>query len=195
MTKRTIDIAGAALCLVLAMPLLLVLVLAVRASSPGPALFRQRRVGRDGREFVMLKLRTMVEGAERLRPHVLALSHGSEWLDVDHDPRVTGLGRVLRRTSLDELPQLINVLLGHMSLVGPRPLPVAEHARIPAWGRARAAVKPGLTGLWQVSGRTRLSFADMVRLDCEYARAPSLRLDLYILLRTLPAVLAGTGAK
>jgi lipopolysaccharide/colanic/teichoic acid biosynthesis glycosyltransferase len=195
MMKRALDIVGAGLCLLLAMPLLLALVLAVRASSPGPALFRQRRVGRDGHEFMILKLRTMVEGAERLRPQLIALSSGPDWLDVAHDPRVTALGRILRRTSLDELPQLLNVLRGHMSLVGPRPLPIDEDARVPEWARLRAAVRPGLTGLWQVSGRTRLGFADMLRLDCQYARRMSLRLDLWILLRTLPAVLTGSGAK
>jgi lipopolysaccharide/colanic/teichoic acid biosynthesis glycosyltransferase len=195
MMKRALDIVGAGLCLLLAMPLLLALVLAVRASSPGPALFRQRRVGRDGREFMILKLRTMVEGAERLRPQLIAFSSGPDWLDVAQDPRVTALGRFLRRTSLDELPQLLNVLRGHMSLVGPRPLPIDEDARVPEWARLRAAVRPGLTGLWQVSGRTRLGFADMLRLDCQYARRMSLRLDLWILLRTLPAVLTGSGAK
>jgi lipopolysaccharide/colanic/teichoic acid biosynthesis glycosyltransferase len=193
--KRAVDIAGAALLLVALLPLMLAVTLVVAASSPGPPLFRQRRVGRAGREFGMWKFRTMVAEAERLRPLLIGDSRDADWLDLERDPRVTRTGRVLRRTSLDELPQLLNVLLGDMSLVGPRPLPLAEHARIPEWAAARTDVRPGITGLWQVRGRAALGFVDMLRLDCEYVREATLWVDLKILVRTVPAVLAARGAK
>jgi lipopolysaccharide/colanic/teichoic acid biosynthesis glycosyltransferase len=192
--KRAIDVVGAAVGLLLLTPLLLAAAVAVRLDSPGPALFRQRRAGIGGRTFWMWKFRTMVRGAERLRDELMAVSRDLDWLNVEADPRVTRVGRVLRRTSLDELPQLFNVLRGEMSLVGPRPLPLEEHARIPAWAAARLMVRPGMTGLWQVRGRAGTGFAEMLRLDCEYACAPSLRVDVGILLRTLPALLTGKGA-
>ena len=193
--KRGIDIAGALLGLVLLAPLLLSIALAIRMTSPGPALFRQRRAGRGHREFVLWKFRTMVDGADELRAELIRHVPDDEWLDLEHDPRVTGLGRILRRCSLDELPQLVNVLRGDMSLVGPRPLPLDEHARIPAWAAARADVRPGLTGAWQVAGRERIGFLDMLRLDCQYVGAQSLWADIKILLRTIPAVFDGKGAK
>ena len=194
-SKRALDIAGAVLGLIALTPLMLVVALAVCASSPGAPVFRQRRAGRDGREFRIWKVRTMVAGAERLRPLLIGESRDADWLDLERDPRITSVGRLLRRTSLDELPQLLNVLRGDMSLVGPRPLPLEEHARIPRWALARTEVRPGLTGLWQVRGRTAIGFTDMLRLDCEYVRDASLRTDLKILLRTVPAVLAAKGAR
>jgi lipopolysaccharide/colanic/teichoic acid biosynthesis glycosyltransferase len=193
--KRALDIAGAALGLLLLAPLLLVIALSVRLSSPGPVIFRQPRAGRDQRAFMMWKFRTMVDGADQMRAALTANLRDDEWLDLAHDPRVTPLGRVLRRWSLDELPQLVNVLRGEMSLVGPRPLPLDEQARIPAWASARAAVRPGVTGAWQVAGRELIGFIDMLRLDCEYVREGSLWRDLKILARTLPAVIDGRGAK
>jgi lipopolysaccharide/colanic/teichoic acid biosynthesis glycosyltransferase len=193
--KRGIDISGALLGVVVLTPVMLVVALAVAATSPGAPLFRQRRVGRAGREFRMWKFRTMVAGAERLRPLLIGDSRDADWLDLEHDPRVTPLGRLLRRTSLDELPQLLNVLCGDMSLVGPRPLPLEEHARIPAWASGRSGVRPGVTGLWQVRGRAALGFTQMLALDCEYVRQASLWLDLTILLRTVPAVLGAKGAR
>ena len=193
-TKRAIDLAGATLGLVLVAPLLLALALVVCVTSPGAPLFGQRRTGRGGREFTMWKLRTMVAGAERMRPLLLAQSRDADWLDLADDPRVTLLGRLLRRTSLDELPQLFNVVRGDMSLVGPRPLPVEEHARIPDWAHRRVSLRPGITGLWQVERRASVGFQDMLRLDCEYVGRVSLRTDLNILLRTVPAVLRGKGA-
>jgi lipopolysaccharide/colanic/teichoic acid biosynthesis glycosyltransferase len=193
--KRALDIAGAVLGLLLLAPLLIALALAVRLTSPGPAIFRQRRAGRGGREFVMWKFRTMVDGADRMRAALTTGLREDEWLDLEHDPRVTPLGRFLRRTSLDELPQLVNVLRGDMSLVGPRPLPLDEDVRIPPWATARAGVRPGLTGAWQVAGREAIGFIEMVRLDCDYVRQRSLWVDLKILARTLPAVLDGRGAK
>jgi lipopolysaccharide/colanic/teichoic acid biosynthesis glycosyltransferase len=193
--KRAIDVVGALLGVVLLAPLMLLVALAISARSPGAPLFRQRRAGRDGREFRMWKFRTMVVGAEALRPLFVGDSRDADWLDLERDPRITPVGRLLRRTSLDELPQLLNVLRGDMSLVGPRPLPLEEHARIPAWAAARTGVRPGLTGLWQVRGRTTLGFTEMLRLDCEYVRRASLTLDLIILARTVPAVLATKGAR
>jgi lipopolysaccharide/colanic/teichoic acid biosynthesis glycosyltransferase len=193
--KRALDVTGAALGLLLLMPLLLTVALAIRVTSPGPALFRQRRVGRGHREFVMWKFRTMVDGADQMRAALTAELRDDEWLDLERDPRVTPLGRLLRRTSLDELPQLVNVLRGEMSLVGPRPLPLDEDVRIPAWATPRADVRPGLTGAWQVAGRERIGFVGMLRLDCDYVRGRSLWGDLKILARTLPAVLDGRGAK
>jgi lipopolysaccharide/colanic/teichoic acid biosynthesis glycosyltransferase len=192
--KRAIDIGGAAIGLVLLLPLMLVVALMVCAGSSGAPLFRQRRAGRAGREFGMWKFRTMVVGAERLRPLLVGDSRDADWLDLEHDPRITRLGRLLRRSSLDELPQLLNVLLGHMILVGPRPLPLEEQARVPEWAAARADVRPGMTGLWQVRGRARTGFTEMLRLDCDYVREATLWLDLRILARTIPAVLAAKGA-
>ena len=193
--KRAIDVAAAAVGLLVLLPLMLVLALLLCATSPGPPLFRQRRVGRHGREFGMWKFRTMVAEAERLRPLLLARSRDADWLDLADDPRVTGVGRLLRRMSIDELPQLVNVLLGDMSLVGPRPLPVEEDARVPEWAAARSHVRPGITGLWQVRGRASVGFAEMLRLDCAYVRDPSLANDLRILARTVPAVLTARGAR
>jgi lipopolysaccharide/colanic/teichoic acid biosynthesis glycosyltransferase len=193
--KRAVDIVGAALGLVLLLPLMLAVTLVVAVSSPGLPLFRQRRAGRGGREFGMWKFRTMVPEAERLRPMLIGDSRDADWLDLERDPRVTRPGRALRRTSLDELPQLLNVLRGDMSLVGPRPLPLEEHARIPEWAAARTDVRPGLTGLWQVRGRAALGFVDMLQLDCEYVREATLWVDLKILARTVPAVLVAKGAK
>ena len=192
--KRAIDIGVAALGLVTLAPLLALLAVSVCVTSRGAPLLRQRRAGRCGREFRMWKFRTMIAGAERLRPLLMQASRDGDWLLLDRDPRITRLGRVLRRTSLDELPQLVNVLRGDMSLVGPRPLPVEEHARIPSWALARTGVRPGMTGLWQIRGRTRLGFTRMLELDCEYVRAPSLWTDLRILAATVPALLTAKRA-
>jgi lipopolysaccharide/colanic/teichoic acid biosynthesis glycosyltransferase len=194
MTKRGLDFSAASLALVLLLPLMVAVALAIALGSRGAPLFRQRRVGRFGREFEMWKFRTMVADAERRRAELIAQSLESEWLHLEHDPRVTRIGRVLRRTSLDELPQLLNVVRGDMSLVGPRPLPPIEQDNLPAWARARLEVRPGLTGLWQVNGRTQLGVQAMLRLDCEYVRAHSLQTDLRILVLTVPAVLTGRGA-
>jgi lipopolysaccharide/colanic/teichoic acid biosynthesis glycosyltransferase len=193
--KRAVDVTAALLGLVVLLPLMMLVAVLLCASSPGPPLFRQRRIGREGREFAMWKFRTMVAGAERLRPALLAESRDADWLDLAHDPRVTGFGRLLRRTSLDELPQLVNVLRGDMSLVGPRPLPLEEQARVPEWAAARLRVRPGITGLWQVRGRAGTGFAEMLRLDCAYVSELSLANDLRILARTVPAVLSARGAR
>jgi lipopolysaccharide/colanic/teichoic acid biosynthesis glycosyltransferase len=193
-TKRGLDLTAASLALVLLLPLMLVIALAIALASRAAPLFSQRRVGRFGREFRMWKFRTMVADAEDRRSELIARSLESEWLHLEHDPRVTRMGRVLRRTSLDELPQLFNVVRADMSLVGPRPLPPVEQAALPAWSRPRLDVRPGLTGLWQVNGRTELDLQAMLRLDCQYVSDQSLRADLRILVLTVPAVLTGRGA-
>ncbi len=192
--KRTIDVVGAALLLLLLAPLLLAAAVAVKVDTPGPLLFRQRRTGLRGQEFEVLKLRTMCVGAEKMRKALAARNEADGHLfKVRDDPRVTATGRWLRRYSLDELPQLVNVLKGQMSLVGPRPLPVEDSA-FTGEARRRLRVRPGLTGLWQISGRSDLAWEEAVRLDLDYVDSWSLKLDLAILFRTLPAVLRGSGA-
>lgn len=192
--KRILDIAGAAIALLLFGPLLAVLALLVRLDSPGPALFRQERIGGHGRRFSLFKLRTMVVDAQSRRDELLALSKDPGWLHLDHDPRVTRIGRFLRLTSLDELPQLWNVLRGDMSLVGPRPLVPEEDDMVGDWGRARLDLTPGLTGLWQVLGRTSIPFGEMVKLDYLYVTNWSLWGDIRLILRTLPVLLTQRGA-
>jgi exopolysaccharide production protein ExoY len=192
--KRVLDIFVAATTLVLLSPLLLAVVLLIYATMGRPILFPQRRLGFDGQPFPCLKFRTMVKDAEAaLRSYLDNHPEAArEWLirqKLEHDPRVTAMGRALRRSSIDELPQLISVLLGRMSCVGPRPIVEAEVAR---YGRSWADYKktrPGLTGMWQVSGRNRLSYGRRVALDRCYVRRWSLWLDLWILIKTIPAVL------
>jgi exopolysaccharide biosynthesis polyprenyl glycosylphosphotransferase len=193
--KEVVDRLGAAVLLALLAPLLGALALAVRLGSPGPALFRQVRVGRDGEEFTIYKFRTMATDAEqRLATLQESNEHDGVLFKMRTDPRVTRVGRYLRRFSLDELPQLVNVLAGRMSLVGPRPPLPAEVAVYPQDMRRRLVVKPGLTGLWQVSGRAELSWEETIRLDLRYVENWSLWLDLVILLRTVTAVLRHSGA-
>jgi exopolysaccharide biosynthesis polyprenyl glycosylphosphotransferase len=196
--KQAMDLAGALLLFVGLSPLLLAVALGIRLSSRGPILFRQQRSGLNGRPFTMLKFRSMVSDAEQLRHELESLNEMTgPVFKVTGDPRITPFGRFLRKYSLDELPQLWNVLTGDMSLVGPRPLPVAEVKRFddPAH-RRRLSVKPGLTCLWQISGRSHVrDFKEWVKLDLQYIDNWSLWLDLSILLRTLPVVISGTGAK
>jgi exopolysaccharide biosynthesis polyprenyl glycosylphosphotransferase len=196
--KEVLDVAGAFVLLVLTSPIFLLTALAIRVTSPGPVLFRQQRSGLNGRPFTMLKFRSMVTDAEQRKQELAQLNEmGGPVFKLTEDPRVTPVGRVIRRFSIDELPQLINVLRGEMSLVGPRPLPVDEVKRFDDFAhRRRLSVKPGLTCLWQVSGRNNVTdFKDWVRLDLEYIDNWSLWLDLKILCRTVPVVLMGTGAK
>jgi lipopolysaccharide/colanic/teichoic acid biosynthesis glycosyltransferase len=196
MLKLIADRVMAALVLlVLALPLL-VLAVIIKLDSRGPIFHRQVRVGRRGRLFTMYKYRSMFDGASD-HHESLAASCGQDERPIfklRRDPRVTRLGRFLRRTSLDELPQLINVVQGHMSLVGPRPPLPREVELYAPWQRVRLEAVPGMTGLWQVSGRSELSFEEMVRLDREYIERWSLRLDWKILARTIPAVTNGRGA-
>ncbi|GGO17165.1 exopolysaccharide biosynthesis polyprenyl glycosylphosphotransferase [Microbispora rosea subsp. aerata] len=195
LVKSAFDkVVAAVFLLILAIPMLVIAVV-VRATSPGPALFRQTRVGRYGREFHMLKFRTMVVDAERLKPVLLECNESDGVLfKIRNDPRVTRVGQLLRRYSLDELPQLLNVLRGEMSLVGPRPPLPAEVEQYGADVHRRLVVRPGMTGLWQVSGRSDLSWEESVRLDLRYVDNWSLMLDLQILWKTWSAVTGGKGA-
>ncbi len=193
--KTVFDVVGAGLLLLVFAPLLAAVALAVRLDSKGPVLFRQTRVGRYGREFQIYKFRTMHTDAERRLAEIRHLNEGDGVLfKMQNDPRITRVGKHLRRLSLDELPQLFNVIGGTMSLVGPRPPLQAEVAAYPRDARRRLAVRPGMTGLWQVSGRSDLPWEEAVRLDLRYVENWSLSLDLVILLRTLTAVWRGAGA-
>jgi exopolysaccharide biosynthesis polyprenyl glycosylphosphotransferase len=195
--KRAMDATAAAAFLVLLAPVMALIALAIKLESRGPIFYVQERYGRGRRRFRMAKFRTMVPDAERLQAGLESRNEADgPVFKIAADPRVTRLGRLLRRTSLDELPQFFNVLKGDMSLVGPRPLPVRDVARFTdAADMRRFSVRPGLTCLWQISGRSNLSFNDWMRLDLSYIDGWSLELDLLILARTLPAVLRGTGAR
>lgn len=196
-TKRLFDLLFATIGLTLALPVMLLIALLIKLDSPGPALFKQRRVGLNGREFWMYKFRTMGVDAEAQQQALEAFNEMKDGVifKMTHDPRVTRLGRFLRKTSLDELPQLFNVLRRDMSLIGPRPLPTYEVAKHQPHHLMRLAVLPGCTGLWQVSGRNQLdSFEKMVELDFAYIEAWSLSYDWQILLRTVSAVLKTTGS-
>ncbi|MEV4259663.1 sugar transferase, partial [Spirillospora sp. NPDC049652] len=193
--KNLLDRVGAGLALLLLSPLLLAVAVAVKATDGGPVLFRQVRVGRGGRTFTVLKFRTMVEDAERRKAELVDENeHDGVLFKMRSDPRVTSVGRLLRRYSLDELPQLINVLRGEMSLVGPRPPLPDEVARYGGDVYRRLVVRPGLTGLWQVSGRSDLSWEESVRLDLRYVDNWSLAMDLQIMWKTWSAVFRGSGA-
>jgi exopolysaccharide biosynthesis polyprenyl glycosylphosphotransferase len=192
--KRMTDVIGASLALAILAPLFVFLVIAVRLDSSGTAFFRQARIGRRGERFSMLKFRTMVRGADRMKDEIRALNEVEGGLfKITRDPRITRIGGFLRRTSLDELPQLFNVLRGEMSLVGPRPLVQDEDALIEGWERRRLAVKPGITGLWQIYGSSRILKPEMVKIDYLYGANWSIWLDLKILLRTVPYVLGRRG--
>jgi len=196
--KQVMDFAGAVVLLAFFSPVLLLAALAVKVTSPGPIFFRQQRSGLNGRPFVLYKFRTMITNAEQLKHELAAMNEMSgPVFKVSNDPRVTQIGRFLRKFSIDEFPQLMNVLRGEMSLVGPRPLPVDEVKRFNDLAhRRRLSVKPGLTCLWQVSGRNNVKdFKDWVRLDLEYIDNWSLWLDCKILCRTVPVVLVGAGAR
>lgn len=193
--KASFDVFAAAVLLVLVAPLLLLLMIGIRLDSPGAAIFRQVRVGRDGRLFEVIKLRTMVDDAEDLKAGLLADNeYDGVLFKMKRDPRVTRLGSLLRRSSLDELPQLVNVLRGEMSLVGPRPALPDEVALMDDDALRRFAVRPGITGLWQVSGRSNLGWDEAKALDTYYAENWTVAGDLSILLRTARAVVAADGA-
>ncbi|HTO53295.1 MAG TPA: sugar transferase [Myxococcota bacterium] len=193
--KRALDIAGALAVLVVSAPVWIAVALAVKLDSPGPIFFVQPRCGRYGRVFPFLKFRTMVTDAEARKAELRALNEKSgPVFKMTRDPRVTRVGRILRKYSLDELPQVLNVLMGHMSLVGPRPPVPAEVEKYELDHRGRLSMRPGITCLWQVSGRNEIEFEDWVKLDIEYVERWSLLLDLQILLATFPAVISGRGA-
>ncbi len=193
--KRVMDIIISGMGLILLSPLLALIALAIRLDTPGPVLFPQTRIGRGGQPFTIYKFRSMIANAEEVRPYLDALNEvDGPMFKIKDDPRRTRVGRILRRTSLDELPQLYNVLRGDMSLVGPRPALPDEVAQYQDWHKKRLEVSPGLTGLWQVSGRSKLSFDEMVLLDIYYVENWSPTLDLRIMLKTIPLVLMGEGA-
>lgn len=196
LAKRGIDVVAALVTLTLAAVPMAIVAVAIKATSPGPILFRQTRVGRDGKPFTLVKFRCMVDGADDMREELLAAHDGQDprLFKLRDDPRLTRVGRILRRLSFDELPQFWHVLIGEMSLVGPRPQLPDEVASYEDWHFQRLAVSPGLTGLWQVNGRSNLSFDEMVRLDLYYAEHWSPWLDTKIVLRTIPAVVTGRGA-
>lgn len=189
-TNRIIDIVGALVGLLFAAPLLLACIAVIKATSRGPAFFVQIRVGRGGKLFRMYKLRTMVQDAQRQQKNLMALNEQEgPAFKIKNDPRVTRFGRFLRKFSIDEIPQFLNVLKGEMSLVGPRPPLPREVKSYQRWHLQRLTVKPGLTGLWQVSGRNRLNFDEWVRLDIRYIKQRSLIFDLKLMIRTIKVVL------
>jgi exopolysaccharide biosynthesis polyprenyl glycosylphosphotransferase len=193
--KRAFDLIGAVLLVLVLSPLMLLAALAIKLSSRGPVFYRSYRPGIGGKCFPCLKFRTMVAGAEQLQDRLEEQNEmGGALFKMRSDPRVTRVGRFLRRWSLDELPQLFNVLRGEMSLVGPRPLPQRDYDRLDDWHRKRYLVLPGMTGLWQVSGRSELDFDELVRLDFLYLERWSVFLDLTIILKTIPAVIRARGA-
>jgi exopolysaccharide biosynthesis polyprenyl glycosylphosphotransferase len=194
-TKRAFDIVVSCAIIVAAAPLWLLIALAVKLDSPGPVFYRDRRVGLNEREFGMFKFRSMYTDAGQRQAGLEASNEASGPLfKIKDDPRVTRVGKFVRRYSIDELPQVLNVLRGEMSLVGPRPLPLRDYVQLEDWHRKRYLVLPGMTGLWQVSGRIELTFDDLVRLDFYYLENWSIWLDISILAKTLPAVLARRGA-
>ena len=193
--KRAMDIVGSLLLLVLLAPLLLIFACAIAFTSSGPILYRQERVGRDGRPFTMFKFRSMYERAHEERENHDHMNEATgPVFKIREDPRITSVGRLIRRTSIDELPQLVNVLLGQMSLVGPRPPLPEECTHYGEREMGRLLVKPGITCNWQVSGRSDLDFDTWVALDLEYIETWTLRQDVALLLKTVPAVLTGKGA-
>jgi exopolysaccharide biosynthesis polyprenyl glycosylphosphotransferase len=192
--KRMMDIAGSVIGLVVLAPLMLMLAIAIKLDSRGPVLFRQSRIGRRGQRFWMLKFRSMADGADQIKDALRERNEAEGGLfKITDDPRVTRVGSFLRRTSLDELPQLLSVLRGDMSLVGPRPLVQDEDALIEGWKRRRLAVRPGMTGQWQIFGSSRIPMNEMVKIDYMYGANWSLWLDLKILLRTIPYMLSRRG--
>lgn len=204
--KRALDLVVAIPTLVALAPVWAAIVVALRLDSPGPVLFRQVRIGRNGRRFVMYKFRSMYvnndDGVHRKYMEVFIThqavgnqANGRQHFKLRGDPRITRVGRILRKTSLDELPQLLNVIRGEMSLVGPRPALPYEIDHYQPWQLDRLSALPGITGYWQVYGRSRVTFDEMVQMDIDYTRRASIWLDLRLLLLTLPAVLSGIGAE
>jgi exopolysaccharide biosynthesis polyprenyl glycosylphosphotransferase len=194
--KTASDTVVSLAALVLLAPVLILATIAIKLSSPGPIFFKQERNGMNGRKFTLLKFRSMLVGAEEMQDELLALNEmDGPVFKIKNDPRITKVGRFLRKTSLDELPQLINVLKGDMSLVGPRPPIPGEVTNYETWQRRRLSMRPGVTCFWQISGRNKISFEEWMKLDLEYIDNWSLCLDFKILLKTIPVVLFGTGAR
>lgn len=203
LVKRALDLTLSVLFLIAFAPVWLVIAAALKMDSRGPVLFRQARVGRNGETFMVYKFRSMHVNNDDAahRKFVEAFmaapsnSDGTGYFKIKNDPRITRVGRILRKTSLDEMPQILNVLKGEMSIVGPRPALPWEVAQYEPWQRERLYALPGITGTWQVEGRSRVTFDEMMRMDISYVRAPSVWGDISLILRTVPAVLLGTGAE
>jgi len=195
-SKRACDITVSLITLALLSPLLIITAIAIKLESRGSALFKQQRIGLNGTPFTMLKFRSMSQDADKNRAQLEAQNEMSNGVlfKIKHDPRITRVGKIIRKTSIDELPQLINVLRGDMSLVGPRPPLPDEVAQYSQNDRARLGVLPGITCLWQVSGRSDIPFEQQVKLDIQYIEKQSLSFDLLLLLKTIPAVIKGNGA-
>jgi len=195
MAKRAVDIVVGTVLLVATLPLMLLAAILIKLTSRGPIIFRQQRAGLGGEPFTMFKFRTMYTGAEDDRHYLAHLNENDgPVFKISEDPRLTLVGRFLRRSSMDELPQLLNVLAGQMSLVGPRPMWLPEARQMKGLATLRTTVKPGLTCLWQISGRSELSFDQWVKLDLYYVMNRNLLLDLLIIIQTVPAVISGYGA-
>jgi exopolysaccharide biosynthesis polyprenyl glycosylphosphotransferase len=195
MGKRLFDIAIAIFGIIVFSPVFIAVGLAVKLGSPGPIFFLQERIGFKGKSFKMYKFRSMVINAEELLKKLEEKNEvGGHMFKIKDDPRITRVGRFIRKTSIDELPQLINVLKGEMSVVGPRPPLTREVVRYDRWHNLRMSVKPGITGLWQVSGRNSIGFDEMVRLDLKYIRERGLLYDIKIILRTIPVLLGDSKA-
>lgn len=200
--KRVMDIVGATLAIILMLPAMIIIAVAIKLTSPGPIFFRQKRVGYHGREFMFLKFRSMYMDQPKAQSDYVSSLISEEYgkmgtdgvFKIKNDPRITPIGAFLRKTAIDELPQFFNVFLGQMSLVGPRPPMPYELENYEPWHRKRLSIKPGITGLWQVSGRATVTFDEMVKMDLKYAATQTLWLDLKILLRTPYVVIAGDGA-
>lgn len=194
-TKRALDLAVSSLIILLVLPLIPVIVLLIKMDSRGPVLFRQKRVGKNGKIFDLYKFRSMVDGAEKALDSLRPLSNREGPIfKIEEDPRITRVGSFLRRSSLDELPQIINVLKGDMTIVGPRPNLPSEVAQYLPWQRTRLKVTPGITCFWQVTGRSHIGFQEWMRLDLEYIRKRSIKTDIKIIFKTFPAVIARKGA-
>ncbi|MCW2990394.1 MAG: sugar transferase, partial [Solirubrobacterales bacterium] len=191
--KRSFDVVCASIALLLAAPVMVVAAIAIKLDSRGPIFFRQTRVGREGATFGMIKFRTMVPDADALKAELAALNETQGIFKMADDPRITRAGRFLRRASIDEIPQLLNVLRGEMSLVGPRPLIADEDAQITGFDRRRLNLTPGMTGHWQILGSSRIPLGEMVKIDYLYVAGWSLWSDVKLLLRTIPYVLARRG--
>ncbi|MDO8445492.1 MAG: sugar transferase [Deltaproteobacteria bacterium] len=191
--KRFIDLTLALLGLIFLIPLFMLTGILIKLDSPGPVFFAQKRCGKGEIKFNMFKFRSMINNAETVKPLLKNEVEGSVF-KIENDPRITRVGKLLRRTSLDELPQLFNILIGNMSIVGPRPLADAEMEADNEWKKIRLSVKPGLTGLWQIKGRNTKRFADWVKYDTEYVKNRSLLLDLKIIFMTIGIVLKGKGS-
>jgi lipopolysaccharide/colanic/teichoic acid biosynthesis glycosyltransferase len=194
-SKRLFDLMLGILVMILLIPIFPIIAIMIKLDSPGPVFYKQQRVGKGGNLFNFYKFRSMVKGADAEREHVKDLNEqDGPIFKIKADPRITAVGGFLRSSSLDEIPQILNVLIGNMSMVGPRPPLPSELAGYQSWHRRRLEVKPGITCLWQISGRSHIGFNEWMRLDLEYLKNRSFRTDLLIFLKTLPAVIARKGA-